>query len=398
LTQIQENVDSVAGLPVKWADQLKELLRENERPPISELSRLLAIAETSGELLDEMVDLKAFLNEAGHLIENISRIFGKQRGRNSDINSGLSEVEKLFGSEKTLSNFRLLLAKANQMALECPEIHILNDAICQAEEYQGRLKHLLNDRNASLTALNDMYNEAIKLDIGIEEFFELVEKKRCAEWEENAKMLVSGKEEEIKSYTEMIKSGLEIGITQDHPQMVTLTKIKSVADEWRDQAHNIFRLSKFKIESLLEIEQVLLDGKLTPYYKATMQQLQQLYDSIKTWYLKASEIFEIKHSSDTLVIGKLKTQNYELVKQLLMESESLSMSLEIPEILETIAVTETWLQRGKKVLCRPRSSKSFQMVLSDLLKNVEIFANTHIPLESVCFCRAEVKDQLPVQL
>jgi hypothetical protein len=395
LTQIQEKVDSVARLPVKWSDQLKELLREHERPPISELNRLLAIAETSGELLDEMVDLKAFLNDAGHWIENISRIFGKRKGpRNSNINSGLSEVEKLFGTEKTLSNFRFLLAKANQMALECPEVHILNDAIGQAEEYQKRLALLLNDPNVSLAALNDMHNEAIMLDIGMEEFSELMDKKRSVEWEENSKTLISGKEEEIKPFIEMIKSGLEIGITQDHPQMVALTKIKSLADAWRDQAHNIFR-SKLKIDSLLEIERILLDGKLTPYYKATMQQLEQLYNSIQSWYQKASEIFEIKHSGDTLVIGKLKTQNYELVKQILMESEALSMSLEIPEILETIAVTETWLQRGKKVLCRPRSSKSFQMVLSDLLKNVEIFANTHISIESVCFCRTEAGDQSP---
>jgi hypothetical protein len=396
--QLSEKVDSVAAQPVKWSDQLQELLRQNERPLFHELNRLLAIAELSGELLDEMIDLKAYVNEANFWIENINRIFGKRKApRKSEINPGLTRVDKLFGPERTLSHLHILLAKAHQMTLECPEVHVLKEAIGKAEQYRERSASLLQDSSASLKELNDLYNQGIDLEIGVEELFDLQDKIRLVQWEENAKNLLSGQKEEIKPFTEMIRAGLEMGITQDHPQMVALKDIKSVADEWRDHAHNILRLSKLNIGSLFEIKKILLDGKSTPYYKATMQQLEQLYGSIHIWYEKASEIFEIL-KGDKLMIGSLKTQNYEQVKDFLIESEALSMSLEIPEILETMALTEAWLQRGKKALCRPRSSKTFQIILSDLVKNVEVFANTNISGGTVCFCRMQVKDQSLVKL
>ena len=52
-----------------------------------------------------------------------------------------------------------------------------------------------------------------------------------------------------------------MGIHQDHPQMASLKKIKSNAEKWRDDAHDIIRLSSLKLDSLFEIEKLLLASK-----------------------------------------------------------------------------------------------------------------------------------------
>lgn len=386
LIQLQEKVDRIASIPVKWPDQLVALLREYERPPIIELNQLLATAEASGEILDEIVDLKAFINEANIWIENVTRILGKRKApRKSDISSISSRVDNLFGPEKTLTNYHSLLSKAQKMSFDCPELQNLKVVINSAEQFREKSKGFLNDSSSSFKDLSDLFTEGMALETGMEELCELEDKIVLVQWEERASLLISEEKGEIKPFTELIKSGLEIGINQDHPQMLALKRIKSVADDWRDYAHTILRLSKLKTSSMFDMEKALSDGKSKPYYKATMEQLEQLYTSIKLWYEKASEIFEIRD----FTIGNLKTQKYELVKELLIESEGLSMSLEIPEILDTIAVSDSWLQKGKKVLCRPKSSKTLNPIIADLQNNVEIFAATPIPNESVCLCRKE---------
>lgn len=386
LLQLKEKVDGVASLPVKWSDKLKRLLSEHERPHITELNHLLVGAEGSGELLDEVIDLKAFVNEANIWMETVTRILSGQKGpRKNDISTNYSRVDKLFGPEKTLSNYILLLSKAQQMSFECPELQRLKDVISSAEQFRERSKELLNDCASSWKDLNDLYIEGIALETGMNEICELEDKMRLVQWEEKARYLISQEEGEIKPFNELIKAGLELGVVQDHPQMMSLKKIKSAADDWRDYAHDILRLSRLNIRSLFDIEKALEDGKSKPYYKATMEQLEQLYSSIKIWYEKASEIVEMSEVS----IGKLLTQNYELVKDLLIESEALSITLEIPEILDLIALSESWLQKGKRVLCRSKSSKNLRPILSDLQNNVEIFATTSISNDEVCFCRKE---------
>ena len=149
------------------------------------------------------------------------------------------------------------------------------------------------------------------------------------------------------------------------------------------------------MDSLFEIEKLLLASKSNHHYKATLHQLEKLHDSIKNWYGQAGEIFE-KDFAGNLNVRNIKNRSYDSVKELLMNAESLSIQLEIPEVLDLMKTSESWLQKGKKVLGRTKSSKNFKLLLTDLQNNVNVFASDNDLQGLMCFCKKGTEGQTMV--
>ena len=397
LVQIQNKVNDIASKPVNWIDQMTTLLQKNQSVHINELNRLITFAETSHELIPEMVDLRIFLNQANNWIESLNRTISKKRSpRKSHPNE--SAVDRLFGPERTLSSYYSFLREANEMSLDSPEVQILRDAISQAEDFQEKVKILLEDKNSSLNQVNYLYNVGLNIEIGMEELIKLERKKDVLQWEENTESCLSKSFEEIRPFMELIKTGMSLAISSDHPKMLALKQLKLRADKWRDDAHIMLRATSLKISDLPRIEEFISEGKSRPFYKATMQQVEHLKASLKDWDEKASQIFQ-RDEHRRFIIGHAKKPKYEEVKQIMLDSKNENIDLEIADISAVLYTTDSWLSKGKRTLGRGNSSKSFSLLLNDLDKNVFTFAkipNTNI---SGCICRkGETDKQLTVTL
>ena len=380
--QLARHVKSVASKPTEWKLQLLDLLRAQKRPQLYELEGLLRSSESLPSVEPEVANLKLFLDEAHRWIESAAKVFARKRGRKSEVPYG-SAVDMLFGPEKTLTNVKALLEQVDKMPFDSPEVQKLHQIASDVEAFQEDCQLLLEDPTTSLAVLKASRERASTFDVGFEILIDLDSRIRQCEWEQSAKELIAKRAGDIKIVLQMFRKGEELGIAYEHPVMMELKGLESAADAWGAEATALLQSKGLKTVTVAELQELVKRGHSSLFHRAQMSQVEKALAAVVAWYSTASKFFDTSEGGN---FKSITPAPYAQIKRLLTDANALPITIDITPLRENVKLTDEWIARGKQTLGRTNSARSFAMMLSSLLDNIEGCTQNVDTENTYCIC------------
>ena len=376
LEEIYEIVHNRAAQPRNWRTRLDHLL-EQARPPLKSMRALLHEGERIPHTIPEVQDLRALVDRANLWIEKVTTLFTrKSAGRKKRRQTGPEE-----DTDRSAETLQVLLAEANKLAFESPEILSLRQILLSIESFKSEAESIM------ATPDDDLDYEKCKtalilgqgLNIDLPEIATLQITVNRLEWFKKIDEEVDDRALQYEDVLALLEEAEECQIPSTHSTIVELRKREAAGKEWTDQVEVLLSSASIKIEDITG----MIDGKeLVPTSVAKMRELEGIRKQALTWQATAQTQFEGNGTSNAAT---------RLCKAVKTASGPLSR-IHIPEVRELqkeLEFHESWQQEVAAVL--NVLPKSVSTTLTRLYQTFEqqLQPDDEVPnSELACFCRA----------
>lgn len=245
-TVVQRVVDR-ANQPEAWQEKLDKALDNEEKPSLKVLRSLASEGEKIPWELPGLVDLKKFVNKCNEWVEEATNyITRKQQNRRKNekawrkSNSAkAAEMEEREKELRNIDNIHKLLAQAEEISFDCPEITTLAERAEAITEFQRDARAALdNPRIRSTQEFEDLAELGRGFNIDVPEVESLESLVRKMKWTDDARERKT-KFQTLGDVRAFIKQGLSIGITEDDPHMVRNKDLQARGELWEAKAKEL---------------------------------------------------------------------------------------------------------------------------------------------------------------
>lgn len=375
LEEIYEIVHNRAAQPRNWRTRLDNLL-EQARPPLKSMRALLHEGERIPYSIPEVQDLRALVDRANAWIDKVTTLLTrKSAGRKKRRQTGPEE-----DTDRSAGTLQALLAEANKLAFESPEILSLRQILLSIESFKSEAESIMATADDALelekckTAL--ILGQSLNIDLP--EIATLQTIVNRLEWFKKVEEEVDDRALQYEDVLELLREAEECEIPASHPTIVELNKREAAGSEWQDQVKKLLSSSSIKIEDVTGI----IEGKdLIPTSIAKMRELEGIRKQALTWQATAQTQFEGNGTSNAAI---------RLCKAVNTASGPLSR-INIPEVTRLqneLDFHETWQRDVASVLRVP--PKTVSATLNRLLQTFQqhFQPEDEVPsAEITCFCR-----------
>ncbi|WPH03898.1 PLU-1-domain-containing protein [Acrodontium crateriforme] len=252
-----------ANIPEAWAARVDAELDENPRPSLKHLRTLLTEGEKIQYPLPQLNDLRSFVERCNEWVEEAtSYITRKQQNRRKEkaprksTTTRLAEEQERDKELRNVDNIRKLLASADEISFECPEIQTLRDRAEAIAEFRRDANEAMGHiRSKTTTEFEELMERGRDFHVDIPEIDHLEGIVKRLRWDDLAKFKrpnpeTRRQEQTLKDIERFIAEGVEIGVPENNPDMMFFREHKAQAELWEQKAKELMAVEMVHYQQL----------------------------------------------------------------------------------------------------------------------------------------------------
>lgn len=254
---VQKVIDR-AGMPEAWQEKLDKVLDEEPRPSLKLLRSLVSEGERIPYELPGLLDLKAFVVRCNEWVdEAMNYITRKQQNRRKNDrawrkgnSAKAAELEERDRELRKVENIHKLLAAAEEISFDCPEITNLSQRSEAISEFQRDAKSaLMNPGLHSTQEFEDLAVRGKDFHVDIPEVERLEKVVQQMKWNDQARerknMLQT-----LDDVATLIETAVDIGIPEHNELLIYYRGQEEQGKLWESKAKELISVEAVHYQQL----------------------------------------------------------------------------------------------------------------------------------------------------
>ncbi|KAI9834573.1 MAG: hypothetical protein M1819_002949 [Sarea resinae] len=247
LDSIVQKVIDRARVPEAWTEKLEKTLEDGPKPSLKTLRSLLSEGERIPYELPQLASLKAFVDRCNDWVEEATNyITRKQQNRRKNervwrkgSTAKLAEMEERDRELRKVENVHKLLAAADEIGFDCPEITTLRERAEAIEEFQRNAKAALSNPTIHSTQeFGDLAEEGKGFNVDIPEVEQLEKVVQQMKWNDQARESKT-RFHSLQEVGDLITQASEVGIPEHNEHLIFLKDQKQAGELWEAKAKEL---------------------------------------------------------------------------------------------------------------------------------------------------------------
>lgn len=258
LRAIVQKVVDRAAMPEAWQEKLDKVLEEEPKPSLKTLRSLVSEGERIPYELPGLPDLKAFVVKCNEWVdEAINYITRKQQNRRKNERAWrkgnpvkAAELEERDREFRKIENIHKLLAAAEKISFDCPEIKTLTERAEAIAEFQRDAKTaLLNPGLHSTLEFEALAETGKSFNVDVPEVEKLEKIVRQMKWNDQACDRKT-QWQTLEDVAMFIKNGVEIGISAHNEHLLFYKEQHEQGQLWESKAKELISVESVHYQQL----------------------------------------------------------------------------------------------------------------------------------------------------
>ena len=246
LEQIVQKISDKARLPEAWKEKFDSATADIPKPQLKLLRSLLSEAERIPWDIPEVPDLKQFVDRCNDWVEEATNyITRKQHNRRKNeklwrkgSQAKLAEMEERDRELRKLHNIKKLLAEADHIGFECPEITTLQERADAITEFQRSARDALSHLAFRTTQqIEELIEVGKSFFVEIPEVDMLDKVVRQMKWSDTASDRARPKT--LQDVDDLLHTASELGVPEHNDNLIYLRDQKTRGEMWEAKAKEL---------------------------------------------------------------------------------------------------------------------------------------------------------------
>ena len=348
-TIVQKVIDR-AHMPEAWQEKLDRLLDEEPRPSLKSMRSLVLEGEKIPYDLPGLPDLKHFVDRCNEWVEEaMNYITRKQQNRRKNEKAWrkgnpakAAEMEERDKEMRKIENIRKLLAEADKLSFDCPEINTLRQRSEDIDQFQRDAKGaLLNLGLHSTKDIEDLAERGKGFNVDVPEVEELEKVVKQMRWNDEARDM-RAQPQTLGDVAAFINEAKELGIPANNELLLQLQESHTQGELWEAKATELINAETTHYQQL---EALSNQASNLPVSRDTLLMVDGLLTKQREAHKQIISMFEKSKDPDLK-----KRPRYKAVRDVLDSlSELNSKPAGTIDLEKEIKRHEDWMRKGKKL-------------------------------------------------
>ena len=346
---VQKIVDR-AAMPEAWQEKLDKILEEEPKPSLKVLKSLVSEGERIPYELPGLSDLKSFVARCNEWVdEAMNYTTRKHQNRRKNERAWrkgnlakAAELEERDREVRKIENMHRLLAKAEEISFDCPEITALAERSEDVAQFQRAARAALRDPGrCSTQEIEALAEEGKVFNLDIPEVEELDQVVRQMKWNEQARER-KGQFQTLEDASNMIETGVEIGIPEHNEYLMYHREQLAKGQVWEAKAKELISVEAVHYQQL---EALSRQAGFLPVSQETLAAVDAILTKQREAHRQIMSMYERCKDPDFR-----KRPRYKDVRDVLDGlSELNSKPSGTLDLEKEIKRHEDWMRKGKKL-------------------------------------------------
>lgn len=348
LNAVVQKVIDRASMPEAWQEKLDKVLDDEAKPPLKVLRSLVSEGERIPYDLPGLADLKAFVNKCNEWVdEAMNYITRKQQNRRKNDRvwrkgAKAAEKEERDRELRKIENIHKLLATAEDISFDCPEITTLTERSEAIAKFQRDARNALMNPGLHTTQdFEDLAEEGRGFNVDVPEVERLDKVVEQMKWNDEAREKRK-QFQTLDDVASLITRGTEIGIPEHNEHMLYYKEQQSQGELWESKAKELISVEAVHYQQL---EALSTQATSLPVSRETLAAVDAILTKQREAQHKIMSMYEKCKEPDFR-----KRPKYKDVREVLDGlSELNSKPNGTIDLEKEIKRHEDWMRKGKKL-------------------------------------------------
>ncbi|KAL9044024.1 MAG: hypothetical protein Q9214_002810 [Letrouitia sp. 1 TL-2023] len=350
LENIVQKVVDRSRMPEAWQEKLDKTLEDNPTPSLKVLRSLVSEGERIPYDLPGLPDLKAFVQRCNEWVDEANNyITRKQQNRRKNErvwrkgnNTKAAEIEERERELRKIENIHKLLATAEKISFDCPEITTLREKSSAIAEFQRDAMVALNNPTLRSTQdFEDLVETGRVFNVDVPEVDMLDKVVQQMKWNDRAREL-RGQFQTLEDVGALIKRAAEIGIPEHNEHLNYYREQQVQGELWEAKAKELISVESVHYQQL---EALSTQAGSLPVSRDTLAQVDAILAKQREAHRQIADMYD--RCKDAEFRNRPK---YKDVREVLDGlSELNSKPTGTIDLEREIKRHEDWMRKGKKL-------------------------------------------------
>ncbi|KAI9760536.1 MAG: hypothetical protein M4579_001621 [Chaenotheca gracillima] len=339
-----------ARLPEVWASKLESALSDDPRPQLKALRSLVAEGERIPFELPQLPTLKAFVDRCNDWVEEATNyIVRKQQNRRKNEkawrkgnSARAAEMEERDRELRKIENVVKLLAEADEISFDCPEINQLRERADGIRDFQRDAQAALHSPTTHSTQeFEDLVEIGRGFNVDIPEVEELDKVVQQKKWNDQ----VTDRRKQyldIKEVADLVEKGTALGIPEQNQHMRLFKDQVEGGKMWEKKAKELMAAETVHYQQL---DALAAQAATLPVCRDTMHAVDCFLNRQRQAHAQVVELYELSKNPDIRLRPKYKDVR-ETIDAL---AELHSKPTGTIDLEKEQKRHEDWMRKGKKL-------------------------------------------------
>ncbi|KAL8664558.1 MAG: hypothetical protein Q9202_002967 [Teloschistes flavicans] len=350
LDAITQKVTDRSKMPEAWQEKLDKMLDDEPQPSLKVLRSLVSEGERIPYDLPGLADLKEFVSKCNAWVDEATNyITRKQQNRRKNdrvwrksTSAKAAEQEERDKELRKIENIHKLLAAAEEISFDCPEINILTERSDAIAEFQRKAAAALqNPGLRSTQEFEDLAELGRGFNVDVPEVERLDQIVQQMKWNDKAREL-RGQFQTLEDVAELISRAGEIDIPE-HSELLLYYKDQQAQGElWEAKAKELISVESVHYQQL---EALSTQAGSLPVSRQTLAAIDAILAKQREAHRQIQDLYDKSRLPDFR-----SRPRYKVVREVLDGlSELNSKPTGTIDLEKEIKRHEDWMRRGKKL-------------------------------------------------
>ncbi|EEP79039.1 conserved hypothetical protein [Uncinocarpus reesii 1704] len=345
-----QKVEDRARIPEAWAEKLENILENEPKPSLKAMHSLLSEGEKIPYHLPGLQDLAAFVQRCDKWVEEANNyITRKQQNRRKNEKlwrkgnaAKAAQLEERDRELRNIDKIHALLAEAEELSFDCPQIVTLREKIAEIQKFQSDAQAILcNPHVTSTQEVEELVELGKNFNVDVPEVDKLERVVRQMKWNDEARRR-RDQYQSLDDCREFVKQGEELGLAETNEHLVHFRDLCRQGETWEAKAKELMSVEAVHYQQL---EALSAQAARFPVNPETLAAVEAILTKQREAQKQISSLYERSKSSDFRM-----RPHYKDVRELM---ESLSQLNSKPtgtiDLEREQKRHEDWMRRGKKL-------------------------------------------------
>ena len=367
LEAIVKKITDRARMPEHWQERLDDMLENEPKPTLKGLKSLVAEGERIPYELPGLADLKQYLERCNEWAEEaINYITRKQQNRRKNerawrrgTNTRTNELEERDKELRKLENIHRLLAQADELNFECPEIHTLQERAESIASFQKEAHLIL--KHAGYKTIQDFENlievgKGFNVDLPVVDDLEKMVSR--LKWNDHANEMRKTPQT-LANVIDLLAQAQELQVQLDNGLLAHWRDQKEKGDIWEKKAKELI---KAEATPYHQLDALCSQANVVPVNPETRATIDQILAKQREAHKQVLEM--VDRSKEYDLRKRPRYKDVRLVLDSLAELNNSRPSGTV-DLEKEVKRHEDWMRRGKKLF--GKSNAPLHILMSHMI-------------------------------
>ncbi len=256
LNAVVQKVIDRSNMPEAWQEKLDKVLEDEAKPSLKVLKSMVSEGERIPYDLPGLAELKAFVNKCNEWVdEAMNYITRKQQNRRKNDRvwrkgAKAAEMEERDRELRKIENIHKLLATAEDISFDCPEIITLTERSEAIAKFQREARTaLMSPGLHSTQEFEALAEEGKGFNVDVPEVERLDKVVEQMKWNDEAREKRK-QFQTLDDVASLIARGTEIGIPEHNEHMLHYKEQQSQGELWESKAKELISVEAVHYQQL----------------------------------------------------------------------------------------------------------------------------------------------------